>query len=100
MIDLCKEVQSLDLTYALSACTRVFEEHTTTFLFDTLGLRKDSEEEALQLTPSSITISEAIYALDTSNPICSSRCAESEVVDETEAPPAVTMSEASVLAQA
>ena len=73
---------------------------STTFLFDTLGPRKDSEEEALQLTPSSITISEAIYTLDTSNSFCSSRCAKSEVMDEAEAPPAVTRSEESVLAQA
>ena len=58
--ELRKEVQPLDLRYALSALCQVFEENTTNLLFDTLGLKKDSEEEALELTPSSITISEAI----------------------------------------
>ena len=47
--ELQKQVQPLDLRYALSALCCVFEEHLTTLLFDTLGLARDSEEEALQL---------------------------------------------------
>ena len=64
------QIQPLDLRYALSYLTRVFEVHTSNWLFDNTGMRKEKEEDALQITPSNINLTEAINAIDTAYDIC------------------------------
>ena len=45
--DLRSQVQPLDLRYVLPALCRPFEDHLSSLLFDTIGMARDSKEEAL-----------------------------------------------------
>ena len=49
-------IQPLDHRYNLSALACAFEDHTSNFLFNNMGMAKDKEEDALQFTPSNITL--------------------------------------------
>ena len=67
-----RQIRPLDLRYALSYLARVFEVHTSNWLFDNTGKLndKDKDEDDLLFTPSNTNLTEAIYAIDTAYNLC------------------------------
>ena len=88
-----QEKAELNLSYALSVLSRVYDDIAYTYLFDIMGEKPTRENLTLTMQPSCISLTDALNAIDTAQSVCSADCVNSMGKDETEVSPAVSTEE-------